>query len=133
MAEKKYFKEVKTKGRPKKVLTDYGCETVEKLASMMLTDEEIASVMGVSTDTLVGRQNKDAYAAAKNKGMANGKASLRRAQFKSALAGNTTMLIWLGKQHLDQKEKQETSIMDGNITFEIAPASSGKKMDGQED
>lgn len=133
MADKQYFKDVKTKGRPKKILTNYGCETVEKLASMMMTDEEIASIMGVSTDTLVGRNNKEAYAEAKTKGMANGKASLRRAQFKSALAGNTTMLIWLGKQHLDQKERQETSVVDGNITFEIAPASSGKKTGELED
>ena len=128
MAEdKSYFHEVKTKGRPKKILTDYGKETVEKLASMMCTDEEIASIMGVSVDTLVGRNNKAAFAAAKKKGMDSGKASLRRAQFKSALAGNTSMLIWLGKQHLDQKDKVDTSVVDGNITFEIAPASKGEK------
>lgn len=32
----------------------------------------------------------------------SGKISLRRAQFAQALKGNTTMLIWLGKQYLGQ-------------------------------
>ena len=36
-----------------------------------------------------------------------GKISLRRAQFEKALNGNVVMQIWLGKQHLDQKEKIE--------------------------
>jgi hypothetical protein len=33
-----------------------------------------------------------------------GKVSLRRAQFSAALAGNKTMLVWLGKQWLDQRD-----------------------------
>ena len=36
-----------------------------------------------------------------------GKISLRRAQFEKALGGNVAMQIWLGKQHLDQKDKIE--------------------------
>ena len=35
--------------------------------------------------------------------------SLRRMQFEKAQTGNTTMLIWLGKQMLGQKDKIETS------------------------
>jgi hypothetical protein len=31
--------------------------------------------------------------------------SLRRAQFKAAKEGNVTMLIWLGKQRLGQKNE----------------------------
>ena len=33
--------------------------------------------------------------------------SVRRMQYRSAEEGNATMLIWLGKQYLDQKDKQE--------------------------
>ena len=36
-----------------------------------------------------------------------GKISLRRAQFEKALGGNVAMQIWLGKQHLDQRDKIE--------------------------
>ena len=35
--------------------------------------------------------------------------SLRRMQFEKVQTGNTTMLIWLGKQMLGQKDKIETS------------------------
>lgn len=40
----------------------------------------------------------------------NGKMSLRRAQWQAAEGGNVTMQIWLGKQWLDQKEKNEVAI-----------------------
>ena len=36
-----------------------------------------------------------------------GRISLRRAQFEKALSGNVVMQIWLGKQHLDQRDKIE--------------------------
>jgi hypothetical protein len=36
-----------------------------------------------------------------------GRASLRRAQFATALKGNTAMLIWLGKQYLEQREQRD--------------------------
>lgn len=39
--------------------------------------------------------------------------SLRRSQYKKALNGDTTMLIWLGKVYLGQKEtvSQEVSLI----------------------
>ena len=43
------------------------------------------------------------------KGRDQGKTSLRRMQWEKAQSGNTTMLIWLGKQMLGQKDKLETS------------------------
>ena len=48
--------------------------------------------------------------------------SLRRAQIRAALDGNPTMLIWLGKQMLGQKEpieRKEVILKDpGNMTLE---------------
>ena len=43
-----------------------------------------------------------------------GNVSLRRWQLKSAEKGNVTMQIWLGKQHLGQKEKFEVESETGN-------------------
>jgi hypothetical protein len=40
-------------------------------------------------------------------------ASLRRKQFEAAMNGNTTILIWLGKQYLGQRDKREMSGPDG--------------------
>lgn len=74
---------------------------VEELARIHCTYEEIASVVGCSTDTLKRR-----FAERIEKGREHGKSSLRRWQFKKAQDGNPAMLIWLGKQHLGQKDGQ---------------------------
>ena len=72
--------------------------------------EECASIIGMKYDTLNAALKRDG-----NKGFsdyfaqkgANGKMSLRRKQFDQAMSGNSTMLIWLGKQWLNQSEKHE--------------------------
>jgi hypothetical protein len=40
-------------------------------------------------------------------------ASVRRKQFELAMAGNPTMLVWLGKQYLGQHDKLGISAPDG--------------------
>ena len=114
---------VRKNGRPQMILNDTGKETIEKLSAIMCTDEEIASVLGMSVDTLLNNNNRDAFLEHKQIGQSRGKMSLRRMQWATANKGNATMQIWLGKQHLGQTEKQETSITDSNISFEIMPAS----------
>tara|TARA_A100001201_G_scaffold41729_1_gene42726 strand:- start:167 stop:499 length:333 start_codon:yes stop_codon:yes gene_type:complete len=102
MEEKK--KEVKKVGRPKKELD---IDIIQKLASIMCTNVEIAQVVGCHADTLA-----DNFSEYLKKGREEGKISLRRLQWTKAQNGNTTMLIWLGKQWLGQKDKIETT--DGN-------------------
>ena len=87
-------------GRPKFQI-DY--ETVEKLASIMCTQKEIASFLGCSTDTL---KRDEKFCTIYKKGQDTGKMSLRRYQWKLA-EKNTAMAIWLGKQYLEQKDKVE--------------------------
>ena len=85
-------------GRPKFQI-DY--EQVEKLAKIHCTQEEIASILGCSVDTL---QRDDKFCGVYKNGISNGKMSLRRKQWAAVEEGNTTMLIWLGKQYLGQRE-----------------------------
>ena len=92
-------KKDKTMARPMKVVD---VETIKKLAQMHATFDEIAQFCGVSTKTL--QRN---YVHLIKKGREMGKISLRRAQFEKALSGSVPMQIWLGKQHLDQKDKIE--------------------------
>jgi hypothetical protein len=40
------------------------------------------------------------------------KASIRRKQIAVGLAGNVTMLIWLGKQHLGQQDRLQQETVD---------------------
>jgi hypothetical protein len=87
--------------RPRKPIDE---DQVERLASLHCTTQEIATVFDCSTDTIERR-----FAATLAKGRAEGKISLRRAQFRAALKGNVTMQIWLGKQLLGQKEPESDS------------------------
>jgi hypothetical protein len=87
---------------PKKELNE---EVIHELASIHCTMKEIASIMKCSVDTLERR-----YADIIKKGQDEGRSSLRRAQYKSAMGGNATMLVWLGKQLLGQKDSTTESV-----------------------
>lgn len=91
-------KEKKKNGRPKKII-DY--KTVEQLASIMCTQEEIASILEISVRTL---QRDAKFCRIYKKGMDKGRMSLRRKQFTMS-DRNATMAIWLGKQYLGQTDK----------------------------
>ena len=91
--------------RPKKQVD---VELLEKLASIQCTNEELSNMVGVSIDTLLRR-----YATLIKKARDNGKKSLRRMQWEAAQKGNVTMLIWLGKQYLGQKDKIDFTEDDG--------------------
>lgn len=102
-------------GRPRFVI-DY--EQVAKLGAIMCTQEEIASILGCSVDTL---QRDSEFSGIYKKALDNGKMSLRRKQFKLA-EKNPTMAIWLGKQYLGQRDIQDvrTSVVeDDPITQSI--------------
>lgn len=91
--------------RPKKQVDE---ALLEKLASIQCTNEELSNMVGVSIDTLLRR-----YATLIKKARDNGKKSLRRMQWEAAQKGNVTMLIWLGKQYLGQKDKIDFAEDDG--------------------
>lgn len=99
-------------GRPKKPI-DWSL--VDKLCSIHCTGEEIASIVGVHYDTLNNRCNEDLgcnFSEYYKKTSANGKMSLRRKQYEVAMSGNTSMLIWLGKNILGQRDHVENEIKD---------------------
>ena len=75
-------------------------DLIFKLASIMCTYEEIAEVVGTSVSTLQKR-----YKHLIEKGQANGKKSLRRAQYEAAVEKkDVRMLIFLGKNYLGQQD-----------------------------
>jgi hypothetical protein len=104
MTKKKPVDQQKKRGL-KKIEIDY--EKAEKMASIMCTQSEIASVLGVSLALL---EHDPEFLRIHKKGMEHGKASVRRMQFQAANGGNATMQIWLGKQYLGQRDKQDTEI-----------------------
>jgi hypothetical protein len=104
--------------RPKK---DIDFNMVDKLLAIQCTGEEIASVLNINYDTLEDRVKKlfkVSFSDYSKQKRAGGKASLRRMQWKKAENGDSTMLIWLGKQYLEQKEKHELE-HSGNVGVQI--------------
>jgi hypothetical protein len=103
-----------------------------KLASINCTDVEISHMLNISHDTLARRKQADPeFLAAFEHSRANGKASLRRKQFERAMAGSDTMLVWLGKQLLGQRDRFEhAGDPDNPLTVryvvEVPPAIEGK-------
>lgn len=94
-------------GRPR-IVVDLAL--VEKLAQIHASQEEIAATLGVSVG-YVSEHLKDgadpAFAAAHARGWSNGRLNLRRRQLEKAMGGDSTMLIWLGKNMLGQADKSE--------------------------
>ena len=86
------------RGRPRK---EVSTQTIERLAKIGCIDDEIEQVLGISSSTL------QQYRGVIQKGRAKLKTSLRRKQVSLANNGDRTMLIWLGKQMLGQKDKME--------------------------
>lgn len=85
--------------RPK---LDIDAKQVEALASYGCTNTEIASFFGCEKSTITKRFSINVA-----KGKEGGKIRLRKKQFEVAMSGNVSMLIWLGKQTLDQSDKQD--------------------------
>lgn len=119
------FDKIKTKGRPRLKLNNVGIEIVTKLAGFMCTEEEIASFLAVTVETLHNKENNDAFLECIKNGQNIGKVSLRQNQFNLSKT-NPTMAIWLGKQYLGQRELQETEKSTENskgIKFEFTDTS----------
>ena len=92
----------------------------DKLCGLQCSLEEIAGWFNCSTDTIENRVKEthgitfSQYFAQKR---SSGKISLRRKQYETAMAGNPTLLIWLGKQYLGQSDKLVQEIQEVNLEF----------------
>lgn len=100
-------------GRPRKEMTD---EDFKKIVSMMriqCTQDEICNIFDMTAETLNTRleeRGEQSFSTLYNKHQDEGRASLRRNQWKAAEALNPTMLIWLGKQVLGQTDVSRSDV-----------------------
>lgn len=105
------------RGRPQK---EIDVDKLRSLAAIHCTDEEIASVLQISVDTLSRRKKEDpAVLEALEGGRNQGKASLRRLQWELAKKLNPSMLIFLGKNLLKQRDRFEEE-EPGNSPEDVA-------------
>jgi hypothetical protein len=99
-------------GRPRKPVDP---TLVAKLARIGCTDREISGIVGME-ESGVSKRFSDIL----RKSRETMRERLRRVQWKSAMKGNITMQIWLGKQMLGQADKAEVSGPNGtSLTVQI--------------
>lgn len=94
-----------------KVQTHFTEEQMDKIAQMALDNcktKTIAEAMDIPYNTLKRHLGKFMI-----KKRAEGKAVLYRQQKQKCEKGDTTMLIWRGKQDLEQADKHELTGKDG--------------------
>jgi hypothetical protein len=76
---------------------------------------EIAAALGIHYNTLYERckiENNCDFSEYLTQKRASGDRLLKMKQFQVAMTGDKAMLIWLGKQRLNQTEKQEIKTAD---------------------
>jgi hypothetical protein len=98
-------------GRPKYEITDEQFKTLIGLVKIQCTQEEICDVLGITDKTLnlaLKRRGEGNFSELYKKNLSHGRASLRRNQWKAADKGVPSILIWMGKQYLGQKDQVET-------------------------
>jgi hypothetical protein len=89
-------------GRP---LTPIDWDVVGEWLMKGCSGVQIAAILGVHHETLYDRcvaEHGVYFSQFSLKYKSKGDSLLHAAQFDAALKGNTSMLIWLGKQRLDQ-------------------------------
>lgn len=118
-------------GRPQMVL-DW--EKIEKLCAIHCTGEEISNILAISYETLVlaiQKKYKLSFPEYFAQKAARGKMSLRRRQYEAAMSGDRVMLIWLGKQYLDQKDNSRIDIntpIQNPVQLRITLPSNGREL-----
>lgn len=117
-------------GRPRK---EIDVDQFEKLCAIQCTLEEVAAYFDMDSDTLNERMKEiyggtfsDVFKVKRQKGFV----SLRRSQFNKALEGDNTMLIFLGKNYLKQRDRapeEEQSKTDPDLLAKLVELLNNKK------
>ena len=104
-------------GRPRTkspaVITPEMRKRIEEMARDQCKDLTISGALGIADDTF-----KREFAEITHKQRCKGKIELHKLQTKRARNGSDTMLIWLGKQHLEQKDKQDIA-HNGTVNLHV--------------
>ena len=92
---------------------------VDKLLQAGCKGTEVAANYGIHPDTfyrLCQEQFNMGFSDYLHQKRACGDAVLRLAQYDLAISGDRVMLIWLGKQRLEQRDVKELAISPDDIT-----------------
>lgn len=107
--------------RPRIELENMEFDGWDQLDAMIPWASEVycAEKLGINIDTLASRIKEKhglSFSEYKTKRQEPMRINLLKKQYDVAMAGNVSMLIWLGKQYLKQKDKQENEVVIGDST-----------------
>lgn len=103
--------------RPK---IEFDLKQVELCGKCRASNETMAEWFECSKKTIDrNMKNNDEFCLAYKRGFSGTKLKLSEKQIDKALSGNVTMLIWLGKQYLGQKEPRYMDLEDPNQTVDF--------------
>lgn len=112
----------------KKISIDW--ERVEQMAMAGGNGQQISASLGIHYDTLVNaclREKKTNFSEYLLSKRQKGNQLLFEKQFELAKKGDRAMLIWLGKQRLDQSDKKEIKQENTGQLLNISFTSTGIK------
>ena len=103
-------------------------DDIRELASEGNTVSDVATLLGVNDSVI---NDNEEYKQAYEMGLCDMRATLRHSQFQSAKSGNTTMLVWLGKVILGQREETVSTLKFEREDDELTKSLQGlaKEMD----
>ena len=124
--------------RPK---ADIDWKRVDELLEADCEGTEIAAHLGLVPDTLYKRcqeDNKLRFSDYLRQKKAKGNSLLKEKQFEKAISGDSGMLVWLGKNRLNQSDKKQQTIEikdkgTFNITFRNGDSDPNKTTNVQSD
>lgn len=101
----------------KKIPIDW--KEVDKFLVSGCAGTQVADALGIHADTLYNRckeEKKMVFTAYSARMRQKGNSYIHAKQYQTAMNGNTTMLIWLGKQRLGQSEQPKgTQEFNGSL------------------
>lgn len=103
-------------GRPRRELDHVERDFLDAMCGAAALEEDIAQVLKIDRNTLNAICKRDygvGFSAYRAQKMGMGRARLAAKQLEVALDGNVVMLIWLGKQWLQQTEPPQEKRLTG--------------------
>ena len=115
---------IKVKDDPGRPRVNIDWDKVINLLIAGCSGAEIAGNLGFSRETIYARCQQDngiPFSQLKTQYHTKGDSLLRSKQFEKALkgVGDNTMLVWLGKNRLKQKDREDITVADTQVVDEL--------------